>query len=392
MNGTKNALIFFFISFPLLIYGQDGYFFKAIPFGGEPRLPREYMSTLYIELSGGSTDSSRNGQKEKVDLLSLYGPENLTALASTAPSCSLPTGYGSFYGDLDFFNLNITVAHTLHGGFFAQYVLPVMLYNLRPTGFISEHGKLSVSNTSSTLGCLLNSCDLRVNHIRKKGAADSPLTLGYTHSYTNTEYIDFIDYTLQAGVLFPSGKRKSLHTLFDVAFGYNGHWGFPLIADISWGAFDWLTVGIHAEGTLFLSKDYRVRVKTNTAQEGWIRPDTILAYVHQGSFAQAATYIKADHWLCNNSITIGYSYAHKARNYYRPHDRTISTSMINDDQQLFSWSQHLFHLLIEQDFTQDNQHIGPRVGLVYTQQLTGRRIFRLSTVGAYLGLDIAWFF
>ena len=55
-----------------------------------------------------------------------------------------------------------------------------------------------------------------------------------------------------------------------------------------------------------------------------------------------------------------------------------------------SWSRSIFHIMAEWDFATCTSWYGPRIGIFYDKQITGKRVFDISMVGGYFGLDINW--
>ena len=96
----------------------------------------------------------------------------------------------------------------------------------------SGHYKPASQNSFKPLQEFLAPYHLQLCKTRDAGLSDSTLFVGWTHSYENTECLDFVDFTAKTGVLFPTGKKRNEHRVFDIPYGYNGHWAIPLSGDI----------------------------------------------------------------------------------------------------------------------------------------------------------------
>ncbi len=176
---------------------------------------------------------------------------------------------------------------------------------------------------------------------------------------------------------------------------YNGHWGIPLWGDFSIGALDWLTVGVHVDTVFFMDKTKCIRMKTkNEASTGLIVLGKGLADVDLGTIWRVGTYFKADHFCNGLSLLVSLGYEQKNRDHIKPLNRELfSKEKVNCDQRLLSWHRTMLHLLAEYDFTESETSFwGPRIGVFYDRQLTGRRVFNISMVGGYLGVDMNWCF
>ena len=152
-----------------------------------------------------------------------------------------------FQSVADVFEADFNLYQNFCNGFFTQFHFPVILLQIYPSGFCegsdtSKKYHPAWQATLQTLANFLKPYDLNICPHRNAAPFRLTLFVGWTHSFENTSYLDFIDVTAKTGVLFPTGKKKSLTNVFDIPYGYNGHWAIPFSGDISIGAFDWLTL------------------------------------------------------------------------------------------------------------------------------------------------------
>lgn len=64
---------------------------------------------------------------------------------------------------------------------------------------------------------------------------------------------------------------------------------------------------------------------------------------------------------------------------------------MNSDNALGPWSMHSLHLLIDYDFAYDDRPWGPRIGIIYSHQVSGKRVINEANVGGMsLGIDLVY--
>lgn len=387
---------------PLVAFNRS-LFFRTSSFWDEPRLERPSLTTCEIQLQGGSNHRGRNACHEKTNILSIYGPENIRALSHIDNALVLPHNPKelSFIGVADVFETDINVYQNYCHGFFTHFHLPVILFQLCPSGYhennccehkTSKHYKPAWQKSFKPLAHFLKPYHLNLCPQHDAGLSDSTLFLGWTTTYQNTCYLDYIDFTVKTGVLFPTGRKKELDEVFSIPYGYNGHWAVPLSGDISFGLFDWLTVGLHADNLFFFKKKEYVRMKAaHQDGTGFIRLAKDEAEVHQGIVWRAGTYLKADHFYNGLSLLLGFAYEQQNRSHIVPcNKQKYDTAFVNNDELLKKWDRSLVILSAEYDFTCIDANYGPRIGIFYDRQMTGKRVFDINPVGGYVGIDVNW--
>lgn len=394
---------------PILPFNRS-LFYRTSAFWDEPRFEKPYLTTLEIQPLGGSNHRGRDGCHLRTNVLGIYGPENIADLRAASkilctvpPFLQLPNNPEAicFQAVADVFEMDINFYQNFNCGFFAHFHLPVVLVQIYPSGYVancccqheaSKHYRPVWENSFTPLCQFLKCFNIDLSYRHETGLSDSTLFLGWTKNYGDTERLDFIDYILKTGILFPTGRKKNIHELFDIPFGYNGHWGIPWSGDISLGYFDWFTIGLHADGVFFFPRTQCIRFKAPCqAPTGLIRLQEGQAEVHAGPVWRLGTYLKADHFFNGLSLMLAFSYEQKnanhIENYQSPY---LSYDFINNDEQLKKWDRSMIHLLAEYDFMTEYLWAAPRIGIFYDKQLTGKRVWEINTVGGYLGIDLNW--
>ncbi len=401
---------FTFCSLLVLNFYLDAFnrslFYRVSSFWGEPRFERPWLTTVDVQLSGGSQNCGRNTCREKVNILSIYGPESLATLV---PLCAKEINLFpekdqfTFKAVADLFQADINIYQNFTCGFFTHFHFPIINLDLFPSWHIKENGGDEIPSrknagfkgkSSLNLSALLATCNLALEPVREAALSDSTLFFGWTHSYENTTYLDFIDFTAKTGVLFPTGKGRNENLVLDIPLGYNGHWGIPLSGDISCGAYDWITLGIHADAVFFFKKNDCIRMKLDSeAPTGFITLGKREAMVTTGPVWRAGAYFKADHFYSGLSFLVAFSYEQKNRTVVCPIDQeTFSVVHVNRDQRFKKWSRAFVNMMAEFDFSDQESSLGPRVSLFYNHQISGKRVFSINTVGSSLGLEVNWSF
>lgn len=355
------------------------HFYRASYLPNPVRFERDWLSSCYLQLAGGSTCKARNACGDTVPLLALYTPnENLKARCA---------------GIFDIFEANFDLIQNFKYGLFLEFYIPVRVIHFQPhfiksqqdsyyQEYLNEHG----------FDAMFSKVDHYFNSFRKCALADCALLAGWSHTWLNTTFLDFIDTSFEFGMLFPTDKTKCIYDFFCIPYGYNGHYGFPITTDIAFGMFNWLTLGLHGDLFNFFTK-HRKGIIQNCPRNSDSSPLSCSAEerIKPGFLGCASTYLTSDHFAKGCSATLGYSYVHKR------HDKVCNTKekayqFVCQDPTIKSWAMHTLHLFFEYDFSTYDSMFGPRFAIIYNRQLAGKRVFQTSMVGAQLVADFEWCF
>lgn len=416
----KNLFAWLLVTPCILIARDNSHFYRASYFFGEPRFEKPWLTSLDATMAGGSSSHSRSCCKDKTTLLNIYGLHNTHKLGVAVPGKDATNALDILLDDLaalderDSFaqlrfdgtfkikEAQFMLTQNLSHGFFTNMHVPVRRLSIKEPDYVdqSPHDNATLSSSNPTWQNFLDNFDnILVSYnlnrcaIRTSGIGDTTLVLGWTNNYQKTKKWDFVDTTLQAGVLIPTGKEKNEDVVFDLPLGYNGFYGVPVNFDMSFGIFDWITLGTHFDATFFLSKTKDVRMKTALAQNGFIKLAKGTATVRHGKLFNAGTYVKADHVAGGLSLLFAYNYAHKMQDSVTPHDTaTFNKTIVETDGIYRPWKVHTLNFLLEYDFTKEGDPFGPRVGLFYNNQVGGKRAFNTNMIGANVGVEIDWAF
>ena len=212
---------------------------------------------------------------------------------------------------------------------------------------------LHLTQTAFFLGCNpiehgFATVFLPLIHLSQSREANTPLechttgpitfTVGATGSMLSHQRIDFIDFSVETGLAFPSP-----HNIGSASAG------FPLKGVANIGIFDWLTMGLEADAILFVNPC--------------------------PSFQKnICWYLKADHFMRGFSAHIGYSYSEQSH-----------TPLIWYPD-LCHWSMHTLHISVSFDAARERHPHLPWLEFFCDRVLSGHSVAGYSLVGFRCGV------
>ena len=226
---------------------DNPHFYRATNMFLEPRLEHDYLTTFNATVGGGSTKNGRNAHNSIVPILDIYGKNIVPALGPDNANLMLN-------GRFKIIEANLSLAQNLAKGVLLFFYLPVRSLTIKD---------ISTNLPGNTFSSLLAPYGISTNPTTSTGVGDLTSWIGWTHNYQETETIDFIDTTVMAGFLAPTGKTRDENKLFSLPTGYNGHWGVPLCGMLSVGFYEWVTIGGYINTLFFAPKDHELRLKTD---------------------------------------------------------------------------------------------------------------------------------
>lgn len=399
-------------------YAVDNpHFYRANFFWGEPRFEKSWLSTLDINLAGGTTKKARNQQGHITPLLNIYGLQNMQNLGSNVnldPANPLDTiliqlsqtpqrdnfGRLEYLGQFTTFEAIFNAYQNIFCGFFVQAYLPIRTLHIGAINFIDQSPIDDIFPNSTTpiwleflqnFDAILARFGLTAKNSFESGIGDFSLLAGWARNYEETCYLDYVDVDAKIGVLFPTAKRRNEDEVFSLPLGYNGHYGVPLKFACSLGYWEWFTAGLHIGALFLIEKNKTIRMRTDAQQNGFFNLALGKAKVDPGTIWEISSYIKADHFAKGLSLLVGYCYTQKDHDCINPVDRNqFNPAIVNTDQQFLGWNMHVIHFMAEYDFTKLSTDLGPRIGFFYNLVIGGKRIFNTGISDAYIGIDCSW--
>lgn len=431
MNRYLRHLVLILIcasTLPLQGY-DNAHFYRATNFFLEPRLDRDYLTTVDLFFQSGSTTKGINRNHDIVRSFDIWGTHDMHELAVGVPCKDLSNPLDLIIQQLSLYpsrcttsndatkkqykfatysicagfsitELYLSFAQNFKKGFFALLYFPIRRMKVDDISFCDISPKdATCPNIDTPIWQTFknNFCDildrycLSAEPISATNLGDISIDIGWTHSFQQTEVLDFVDTTFKFGILIPSGEQKNENQIFSLPSGYGGHTGFEMSADLAFGAFDWLTLGSHFDALVFANKTKDIRLKTGQAQSGIIKLAKGCAKVERGSQWMAGTYIKFDHFIRGLSLLCAYSFVNKGRDSVCPLDtEKFNVGIANGDEQLFGYKMSTINVQVEYDFSQENRVFGPRIAAYYNIVVGGKRVIETNIGGANVGLEFAW--
>ena len=391
------------------------HFHTANPFWCEPRFEKPYLLSIDINGWRGSTCEGYGKCNQKQNILNIYGLYNMKDLGKNVPDkdpnlienivldelqqieSNNCFGNLAFSGKLRTAGTKISFVQNFTKGFFGMIHVPIRILEIRNICYtdLSPDEPATPNKTNTKWQAflagfidILNLYDLNIKSCRQKGFGDLSILAGWTKNYEDTEYLDFIDWTVKAGILFPSGKEQNINNVFSLPIGYNGHWGMPMFFDLSIGLYEWLTFGTHLQILPLFNRTKTIHMKTDTEQSGMIKLAKGSAKIKPGLVSHLGFFIQADHIARGLSLTTGYSYAHQGNYKILPCEpRKFNTTIANTDEQLKKWSIHTIHFKADYDFMKEKNRIGARIGFFVDWHAGGKRTFKTNRSGVLFGID-----
>jgi hypothetical protein len=429
--STKRLLYSILIAQSALLTAYDNvHFYRATNFIYQPRLERNLLTTIDLYALSGSTNQGRNSWDQPVPLFDTWGINNMHELGVGVPGKDLTNPLDLIITQLSLIPSRCTdktvcnckegaqfATYSIAGKFTLQEAIINFVQNWKHGLFLEIYApirNLKVSKTcicdnspidsicpnasnptwlafNSNFGNILEHYNLSDENVSSSGFGDTTILLGVTHSFQNTQELDFIDATARLGVLLPTGCKQNQNQIFSLPTGYDGHLGAVFVGELAVGFFNWLDIGGFFNAIVFGNKTECIRMKTAPAQSGIIKLAKGEAKINKGTILAAGAYLKADHFIRGFSLLFGYSYGHKNNDTLCPVNIDLfPAAYANSDAQYASYTIHTVNFMAEYDFTKEGAQFGPRISVFYNLPVGGHRYFNTATISGNLGLDICW--
>jgi hypothetical protein len=334
------------------------FFYRAASQPTRTQLENNQLMTLKAQLKQGRAYDARNRKGGYTPLYSLFSPNKNTSMSGT----------------FDFYQAEFYFAHNITASTFLEYTIPVNRFKFKPYSH-KEHIKCCPAYMCTTYGTQ----QPFITPISTSNLGDSTTLVGWTINNDKTEELDFVDCTLKTGIWWPTGTYLNSRSCCIIPNGY-GHWGIPLSCDVAWGAYDWLTLGVHGDTTFFM------RSHTH------IPSDNCTYETRPGNVSNATIYAEADHFLFDISVLIGYTHSKQSPSLFKPIcGDTTSCYTTQSNNPLFSpWSMHTIHIGLNYDMSEEDRLFNPHIEIYFDRVLTGKRIFNTGTIAGTCGINLQW--
>lgn len=222
---------------------------------------------------------------------------------------------------------------------------------------------------------------------------------------------DYLNGTLRLGAILPIGRRTEVDQCFSLPFGYEKHWAIAGRGCGEIGLFKFVAVGGSVGASIFFSRSYSKRLKSDPLQNGWLMFDKGVVHVDQGSLWDLSAYIKAQHRPWGVAAWFGAVYFNQSPTRFALRDTvselsrresvaveerqknqvTFTKEDLNSDARLKSWHHYVLHFGLSWDGAQFFAcKSGPFLAFTYDYSLAGKYSWRTDVIGGRAGLHCAW--
>lgn len=167
------------------------------------------------------------------------------------------------------------------------------------------------------------------------------VTTGWTINYQETEKLDFIDATIETGLIVPTAK-------YPLAAA-----GIPIRAVAALGFWDWTTLGIATDIVAFFTHEY-------------------------GRLSDTSIYFKGDHFIRGFSFLFGYTHSN---------EKQVPVVWSCPIKHIPFWTMDTFNILLSYDCASENRPYLPRFEFFYNKVVTGENIVKTPLWGFTLAMD-----
>jgi len=393
--------------FPVHTRDISTFYFARI-FSGEPRFEQPWLAEGFARLSGASSEHSYDIEGQRRNLLDVYGTHNPATWADEVSDLDPTTNdidqllvnlsnaappHITAHGDAHIIQLELQYTQNFDHGIFGSIHVPLRHCDISHVSFHPTYDSTHPDVTQLIHDLPRVFDRFGYDQISKADTqlGDISLRTGITRNYEETECIDFIDTTVQIGVLMPSGNTPDPRTVFDLPQGYYDRTGFMCDYTGAIGIFDWLTLGWHTHAIIFAPTIEHNRIHTHADAQGWITPRTATFHIEDGHFWSVGIYGNADHVIFGLSLLFGYSYDRQEPSHVTPRNADARPDVCASyDRRFRGWSKHTLHWSASYDFATIEAPYAPEITTFCNHVIDGNQVFESSLGGCSIGCNIAF--
>jgi hypothetical protein len=335
----------------------------------------------------------------------------------SGPIPSLYDGKLIFRGKFRTRELDITFQQNLLHGLYLQGYFPIRRLRVKDIDYCQsvttkvEHDAL-VDFVDNDLDEILEEYDIKPlkTEFSRDELADFMISAGWNGSCTfPTGMVSALRGFVQGGVIIPTAGKKDINHIFSLPLGHNKHWAFNARANAHATLWKKVILGVNAGATIFMKKTYDHRLTTSTNQSGtaahagYIVLEKGKATNDPGTKWDATGYIKFENIFGGFSALVGYSYTQQEKtNLTLKDDNVLKTALangiiknkdevINTNQQLDQWYQHVLHGYIEFDLgVHSDKAPTLKLQLAYHLPILAKNVFATEMWSGTVGVGIDW--
>lgn len=388
---------------------------------GRGKLARVQLSQSF---EYGSTQTSRNAESDKTDLLSLYncGESTIAMLKGQCQSsCAtklleqLSAAVSPFGDDgsrgrirlfaeyeewnLNFHNrLNFAIPG-ISGNFHTALHIPVRHRAFKDVRWADQTKE--VFSTDLVVKELLSSCapahlqslgNLSIGNVSETGIGDIALMFGWHEDFFRVrENLKNVRLSFRAGVSAPTGSRRDIDSILSLPLGLNGAWSLPasLAIDMSF-AYD-VRLGLEFELRTTFDETRQRRVKTDRCQTDLFLLNTACTRKQFSRVWKFNLYGGfEDIYNSGLSVFMHYQYAKRDEDtLFAKDSNELNHAIINSASHLDQWSMHnlVFQARYDGSHLCKKSFVMPQVSFFYKIPVGGRRCITAHTIGVQCALN-----
>lgn len=392
--------------------------FWESPYWGEPILDKPGLNNFVVKIKSGSTDEASNCAGIDTNVLNICGPTKLSKLTKGVPSSvlnkypdspinnvwsidNLSREFGNitFQSDFRSTTLEFYMTQNINKGFFIGSIFEIENNKFSTITFKDSTRKTDLPNTitegqwqSFINNFFTNIAKYGVNmprSVSKKGLTKADLFGGWARSFTNTDYLDFVDFTAVIGLSFPTGSYGD--SAFNLYYNLGKSMSSIISVRAAIGVWNWLTAGISIGTEIYSKYNRLIPMKTDSEQCGLIKLARGMAKIDKKPMVNFGFFIKAEQFYRSLSIIFAFQSTHQKKTYLYPEDIfTFNYNVVNADCALRDWTMHTINFCIDYDFANDQKPCLPKVGVFFDIPIDGKGIFKTKQSGAGLAIKAEW--
>lgn len=377
-------------------------------------LPKIHFSTpgltsFEFTFSRSKSTESFNDFEQRVPLLAFNGPEDLLSKfidPSLPRTNTAKVGQAIFSGTQKILEYNLSFSKNFNNGIFLSmetiiadvYTSDICLHPVSKTCLLLAEEEINqnteLKNFIDTFyeKFIPHTCSV----FHQKVWGPSFFTLGYAKNWQHFTHIDFINFSIKAGLAIPVIAIDDVNpgedvngTVFRIPAHVRFNYGLPLQANVEVGFLDWLNIGACTIIIPYISNDTLVRLNPTRTNNVLFAQDKVLSKVHNRPFVYINSYIEAEEFLPKLSMVFGLSYAKQFETYYCPHDSdTFVPEIVNQYSLHKEWERAALTLETKIDFATEEKTYLPTITFSYVYPFYGRSTYAPYVIGSGISFDI----
>jgi hypothetical protein len=426
MKASKLTTLFFFTltsSFKLCPYAFAPTNFNR-PYDINFRMA-EWEGTkvkLGANFECGNTTKSRNGDEDKVDVLSLYndtesslamlmGSENKSVIKDLAdkllPAFAPATDDGvrgrfKLEGkyeeaDLTFWGKYKIPLGSMPGNFDIYLYIPIRYMDVKDVKWIDQTKDVLSADldvhyylTDDFFDVVKSLGGLDLGNWKKTGIGDIVVMLSWFNDFKQMkEHLKNVRVSSRLGLSIPSAQEKDEDKTFSLPLGNDKAWGMPISLGLDVDFIHRIRVGGEFEMLVLFDQTDERRLKTDENQTDFLLLHKGMVTKSFGFTYKFNLFLQAQRFLGGLSAMVAYQFLKHDDDKLTAQSNDFSYQIINSAQSLKEWGTQDFVFQLNYDFFKEckNSWFKPQLSFFYKLPITGKRVINAQTFGGQLAVN-----